>query len=666
MKVDIERLVDNITKRANVYTPLVEAIVNSIQSIDKTNRKDGEIVIILKRDPQSTTATSEDVLSPIISVEIIDNGIGFNDENTESFDTLYSRLKLKEGGKGFGRYMYLEYFQDVLIESVFKIDNNYFKRSFDVGKNNQMIANPVLNESTLANDTNTVLHLNSFKKKDLLDKKRDTIARRLLEKLLIYFVNDDYICPKIILREKDEKDIILNDYLSNKDGLIKLIGNTEFTLEQDDISEKFQIKVFKIFFPNNQKSKISLIAHNREVTSNPIHDYIPEFIENFYDQNEDGSRKDYMIKTYVLGKYLDDNVSLERITFNFHKTESDNLYKFSQKNIEQKASETTKDLDIFDDQIKTRQNKKFEKINDYINSEAPWYKCYLKDINLSSIPYNLTEEDIDSELHRVKMLQEKDSKMAIKEILNNPEAEITKDVENLINKISQAETSDLVHYVALRKIILNLFKKSLEITPAGKYSSENAVHNIIFPTRSDSDTTPFDNHNLWILDEKLSFTEHVSSDQPLNGEKTSRTDLLIFDKKMAFRGENEESNPITIFEFKKPQRDDFVNPSSQEDPIQQVIRYVNEIKDGKYKTPKGRSISVGSNTPFYGFVVCDLTQKVKDWLLREKDFKPMPDSQGWFQWFSNNNLYIEVLSWDKVLKNAEMRNKIFFKKLGIN
>ena len=63
--------------------------------------------------------------------------------------------------------------------------------------------------------------------------------------------------------------------------------------------------------------------------------------------------------------------------------------------------------------------------------------------------------------------------------------------------------------------------------------------------------------------------------------------------------------------------------------------------------------------------MCDLTAKVEKWLLREKNFKPMPDRQGWFLWLDNNNLYIEVLSWDKVLKDAQMRNKIFFHKLGI-
>jgi len=63
--------------------------------------------------------------------------------------------------------------------------------------------------------------------------------------------------------------------------------------------------------------------------------------------------------------------------------------------------------------------------------------------------------------------------------------------------------------------------------------------------------------------------------------------------------------------------------------------------------------------------VCDLTAKVENWLLREKNFKPMPDRLGWFLWLDNNNLYIEVLSWDKVLKDAKMRNQIFFHKLGI-
>lgn len=238
-------------------------------------------------------------------------------------------------------------------------------------------------------------------------------------------------------------------------------------------------------------------------------------------------------------------------------------------------------------------------------------------------------------------------------------------VTEIVRKISGTSKNELVHYIALRRNVLDIFTKSLELDQDGKYSSEGVVHDIIFPRKTDNKITSFENHNLWIVDERLNFTEYVSSDLPLNGANTERPDLLVYNNRILFRGDNDPSNPVTIFEFKKPLRDDFVNPSSKEDPVQQIVRYVNRIRDGDFKTPKGREIRIEENTPFYGYVVCDLSPKVKKWLETEKNFKPMPDHLGWFQWHDNINLYIEVLSWDKILKDASMRNKIFFHKLGI-
>ena len=108
------------------------------------------------------------------------------------------------------------------------------------------------------------------------------------------------------------------------------------------------------------------------------------------------------------------------------------------------------------------------------------------------------------------------------------------------------------------------------------------------------------------------------------------------------------------------------DPSSKEDPVQQIVRYVNQIREGKFKTPKGRDIIVNNTTPFYGYVVCDFTPKVKKWLELEQQFTQMPDGLGWFRWFGNISLYMEVVSWTKLLRDAEMRNKIFFNKLGID
>ena len=135
---------------------------------------------------------------------------------------------------------------------------------------------------------------------------------------------------------------------------------------------------------------------------------------------------------------------------------------------------------------------------------------------------------------------------------------------------------------------------------SGTYSSEGVVHDIIFPRKGNTEVTPYQDHNLWIVDERLNFTSYVSSDDRLEQKNAGRPDLLVYNRRVLFRGENEASNPITIFEFKKPQRDEFANPSKREDPVQQIIRYANNIRDGKYKTPKGRKILVSENTPFYG------------------------------------------------------------------
>ena len=181
----------------------------------------------------------------------------------------------------------------------------------------------------------------------------------------------------------------------------------------------------------------------------------------------------------------------------------------------------------------------------------------------------------------------------------------------------------------MRRCVLDLFGRALELGPDGKYRSEGEVHDIIFPRRTDSDQIDFDDHNLWMLDERLNFASYVISDKSPEATSLDRTDVMIFNRPVVFRGENEPSNPVTIFEFKKPQRDDFVNPSSKEDPVQQIVRYVNQIREGQLRNSKGREIRVSKTTPFYGYIVCDLTPKVAKWLEFEKQFTPMPDGMGW-------------------------------------
>lgn len=663
--VNIKRAIENIKSNTNVYTPIIEVIVNAIQAIDCLKINDGKVFIRIIRDSQ---LKFEGALQEIIGFKIEDNGVGFNQVHRDSFDTLYTDIKISEGGKGFGRFTCLKYFENVWIKSVFQDGESFFERSFIMGKANDIIVNENIKPSSLPK-TGTVVFLDTLKK-ITIDKKIETIAKILVEKLLPYFIATDYICPQIFLLEENNSNAIcLNDYLKNDsyDSIKEIfVKNNEFILRSTIGDEFFSIRIFKFYSPKNQKSKIGLVAHRREVSNSAIYKYVPEFEDEFFEKihtERNEISKNYVIKIYVFGKYLDSHVSLERGGFEFQ-FEQDLLYGIGQLQIEKEAALIAKN--VMGDHILSRQEKKKDRVHSYVDEQAPWHKELLVSINLEEFPYRPSDEEIEVRLQKEKFHRELVIKKDVNRILSEGSIESVKEsVTDVVNKISGNSKNDLIHYIALRRTIIDLFEKSLKVNSDGTYYSEGVVHDIIFPRKGNSDATAFESHNLWLLDERLNFTSYVASDIPLNGSNSSRPDLLVYNKRVFFRGENEASNPITIFEFKKPQRDDFVNKSSKEDPVVQTIRYVNIIRNGECKTPDGRKVLVTENTPFYGFVVCDLTSKVEKWLEFEKNFKPMPDRLGWFQWLDNINLYIEVVSWDKILKDAKMRNQIFFQKLGI-
>lgn len=660
--VKIKRLVENIRANTTVYTPLIEIIVNAIQAIDETGRSDGGITVRVERDGQRVL---DGALPEIIGFAVEDNGIGFTDRHRNSFDTLYSDTKILEGGKGFGRFTALKYFNDVHVLSTYRSGDAFMERRFQMGKDTEIIVGEKIEKASRESPGSTVF-LKGLKKE--IDKTIPTIARNLVERLLPYFITQDYACPEIIVCEMDGSDAIrLNDFVRNElSGVIRevQVGTKGFALNAVNTEENFAVRVFKIYSPRNQKSKISLVAHKREVTGSPIHKYVPEFEDEFYDKDMDGEsqrERNYIVRAYVFGTYLDQNVSVERGGFEFH-MDSDLMLGISQSDIEREAAHIAKQA--VGAEVTSRQERKKERVYAYVEEEAPWHKAILGTIDLNGMPNNPTNEQIEARLQREKFSREESIRSDVKKLLARASlGNAQEDVADIVDKLSDTSKNDLIHYVALRRKILDIFGKSLETDENGAYSSEGIVHDIIFPRRSDTERTYFHEHNLWIVDERLNFTSYVSSDIATN--KTDRPDLLVYNKRIVFRGENEPSNPVTIFEFKKPQRDDFANPSSSEDPVQQIVRYVNSIRDGQCKTPEGRQIRVAKSTPFYGYVVCDLTPKVETWLDQEKNFTPMPDGMGWFHWMSNINLYVEVLSWEKVLKDAKMRNQIFFHKLGI-
>ncbi|MBN9077403.1 MAG: ATPase [Rhizobiales bacterium 65-79] len=664
--VNVRRLVENIRSGTNIYTPLVELVVNAIQAIDAKGIPNGLVEIEVLRNGQADVL---DRLEDVDGFVVKDNGIGFTKSNRDAFDTLYTEQKIADGGKGFGRFTCLKYFDRVKVSSTFTEGDAFRDRSFRMGLDKDIIVEEKEGPSH-AQTTGAIVEISGIKSVKFPDKKLETISRVVVERLLPYFVDKERACPRVVIRDanKPSDTVSLNDYLGKENSQIveMKVNEGAFSLSANEDEKTFQVRVFKFFAPRTAKSKVSLVAHRREVTDNPLETYIPEFAEEFFEPGPDqdlAKGRNFVIKAYVFGDYLNDNVSLERGEFRFQ-TDTDLLNGISQNDIEQKAAEIVQS--VVGAEIAERKKRKEVRISEYVTNDAPWHRILAKEVDFSALPMRPSNQDIELHLQKKKFEKEITTRAQVTALLNseNPD-ELGEKISQLIESISDNSKNDLIHYVSMRKCVLDLFSKSLEIGAGGKHKSEGEVHDIIMPRKKDSEELNYDAHNLWILDERLNFTSYVSSDKPLQSSG-DRTDITVYNRRVAYRGDNEASNPITIFEFKKPQRDDFADPSSREDPVQQIIRYVNQIREGKFKTPTGRDILVNDTTPFYGYVVCDLTKKVKDWLQKEKNFTPMPDGLGWFNWFGNISLYMEVVSWTKLLRDAEMRNKIFFNKLGID
>ena len=85
-KINIEGIVRDIKGRTTYLTPLIEAICNSIDAIG--GKTGGLIEIVVKRDNQKSIEDAEKNrgIGSIIAIDVIDNGVGFDNENRDSFD----------------------------------------------------------------------------------------------------------------------------------------------------------------------------------------------------------------------------------------------------------------------------------------------------------------------------------------------------------------------------------------------------------------------------------------------------------------------------------------------------------------------------------------------------------------------------------------------------
>ncbi len=82
MRTDVNGRVKNMSLASSKpLLPLYEAVVNSVQAIQDAEQVDGRIEIGVLRDDMHVFNPHELSFGEIVGFEVIDNGIGFNEEN---------------------------------------------------------------------------------------------------------------------------------------------------------------------------------------------------------------------------------------------------------------------------------------------------------------------------------------------------------------------------------------------------------------------------------------------------------------------------------------------------------------------------------------------------------------------------------------------------------
>jgi hypothetical protein len=173
-------------------------------------------------------------------------------------------------------------------------------------------------------------------------------------------------------------------------------------------------------------------------------------------------------------------------------------------------------------------------------------------------------------------------------------------------------------------------------------------------------------HDLWIIDERLTFTKYFASDIQFSqfvagDESTKRSDLFIFDRLhgLGFEGD-EPLKRVMLVEFKQPGRRDYPERYS---PMNQVSEYITRLKNGEIEDFRNARVRIAEDCVFYCYVVADIVGKLdvhtSAWRTTSNGRGRITELQGKFRGI------IEVIEWADLISDARLRNHAFVHAAGL-
>jgi hypothetical protein len=636
----------------NSLVPVMEAVSNSVFAITERfgdgdgAMKQGRVDVTIVRD-------LKDKDEAIVGFDVEDNGVGFTDANYQSFLTPDSRLKERRGGKGVGRLAWLKVFDRIEIESTFLEGHSLHTRCFRF----RLTEKDQVDEVSLAavpasTKIRTRISFRGFKSMfaSRCPTRHDTIAIRILSHFVPLFIGGN--APKVIIHDDEPIDIeaLFSESIVQESTINHSI---QFGEELPIQIEVWSLKCKKsVRFDGGGYNFGFINGNKRAVIDYTIDDQLGLHLLD----------DEFIYLGSASGEYLDQHVNAERTGFTLESGEIDQIKRLIAKD----AREFLKPY------VEVAVAEKVRVTQELIieNPQFMYIEPEIKRFAAAMQPNLTKKEDIFLELSRNRFRRQRSFAAVEDSIVSASviDAAIQDKIKDYTNFITQEKKGALAEYVTRRKAVIDLFEKFLEYKDPEKenYHREDAIHQLICPMKIDSSVLQIEDHNLWLLDDRLAFFHYFASDMPVSAyagvPESERPDLAFFyDSCVAWR-EGENTDTVVLVEFKKPMRDDY---NHHRDPVQQVLHYVELLRNEKALPDiRGRAIrGITTGTAFHCYVVGDITQTLRASIIGR--FMPTPDGDGFFGYSYDPPAFVEIVPYGKVLRNAKIRHAMFFKTLGI-
>lgn len=628
--------------------PVLEAVSNAMHGIEAKFGDEapehGQIKIVFENpnDPAS------------ILISVSDNGVGLNDENYKSFKTPFSGFKLKKKGRGFGRFVAFKVFAKILYSTRYEFFNDSKTRTFrfDINQENEFIyfnGEPDFSTSGTRVEYNqplTTWHdlIRSLKSVEIADE----IGSHFLPLFLYSWL------PEITIQFGDNPPESITSHF--KDVFVQS-DSGEIECDIDGKIETLKYSLSKIPKTRSFKNHCLLFSAADRIVGSP-RDLTNKLGQpHFLDENNDK----YIVISVIRSDAFEARLNDARTSINL-----------SPKTIERIVS-------VVSSKIEEKERKQIDKIKSGQQSELsqalranPILRLGLRgksvDEYVEKSPNNWKAEQFISDLAIERARASQDLTKAIASAAGDPEGYAEK-IRNIVGQIDEVNKEALAEYVIHRKNVIELVETARKYrsddeydSSDGKHEPEDVIHDLIFKRFSDTVKIDYFEHNLWLVDDALSFLPYVSSDRPFQGGRRKKgdkiADLAFFDDSMVL-GDN-DGTTVTIVEFKRPSRNNYKFGNDKSDPVLQVLNTIEAAtKAGGITKTDGTDITLQGAVRRFGYIIADLKPSLLK-VLHKHNFKADWNPKIHSLYHGNERIFIQAFGYDTLIENAKKRNQAFF------